>query len=68
MRRLNPDVFFIAPKSSPIPLAQRFGKRDVLIVDLRRIQSITDNGLKQDYTVERVREHRAPLRAGLLAR
>ena len=48
--------------------AQRFGKRDVLIVDLRRIQSITDNGLKLEYIVERVREHTAPLQAGLLSR
>lgn len=46
---------------------ERFGKGDVLIVDLRRIQSVTDNGLKLEYIVEKVREHRAPLQAPLLA-
>lgn len=46
--------------------AERFGKGDVLVVDLRRVQMITDNGLKLDYKVERVREHRAPLQAGLI--
>lgn len=46
--------------------AERFGKGDVLIVDLRRVQSITDNGLKLEYSVEKVREHRAPLQARLL--
>lgn len=45
---------------------ERFGKGDVLIVDLRRIQSITDNGLKLEYVLEKVREHKAPLQAGLL--
>lgn len=44
----------------------RFGKGDVLIVDLRRIQSVTDNGLKWEYLVVKVREHRAPLQTGLL--
>jgi hypothetical protein len=47
---------------------ERFGKGDVLIVDLRRIQSITDNGLKLEYVVEKVHEHRAPLQAGLQIR
>ena len=44
---------------------ERFGKGDVLVVDLRRIQSITDTGLKSEYVVERVREHKAPLQMGL---
>ena len=47
---------------------ERFGKGDVLIVDLRRIQSVTDNGLKLAFVIERVREHKAPLQAGLLPR
>lgn len=47
---------------------ERFGKGDVLIVDLRRVQSITDNGLKLEYIVEKVTEHRAPLQPGLLLR
>ncbi len=45
---------------------ERFGKGDVLIVDLRRIQSITDNGLKLDYVVIKVNEHRAPLQMRLM--
>ncbi len=44
---------------------ERFGKGDILIVDLRRIQSITDTGLKSEYVIERVREHKAPLQMGL---
>ncbi|MGE4239113.1 hypothetical protein [Ramlibacter sp.] len=46
---------------------ERFGKGDVLIVDLRRVQSITDNGLKLEHIVSKVREHRAPLQHGLLS-
>lgn len=45
---------------------ERFGKGDVLVVDLRRVQIITDNGLRLDYKVERVRQHRAPLQSPLL--
>ena len=45
---------------------ERFGKGDVLIVDLRRTQSVTDTGLKLDYVVERVLDHKAPLQLGLL--
>jgi hypothetical protein len=44
---------------------ERFGKGDVLVVDLRRIQSITDSGLKSEYVIERVRQHKAPLQMGL---
>lgn len=44
---------------------ERFGKGDVLVVDLRRIQSISDIGLKSEYVIERVREHKAPLQMGL---
>ena len=44
---------------------ERFGKGDVLIVDLRRMQSITDNGLKSEYFVVRVHEHKEPLQMGL---
>lgn len=47
---------------------ERFGKGDVLIVDLRRVQSITDNGLKLEYTLERVHAHKAPLQSGMLPR
>jgi hypothetical protein len=44
---------------------ERFGKGDLLSVDLRRVQSVTDNGLKLEYTLERVLEHRAPLQPQL---
>lgn len=46
---------------------ERFGKGDVLIVDLRRIQFISDNGLKMEYSIVRVHEHRAPLQRRLLS-
>lgn len=59
------DVDFLARIDSG---DERFGKGDVLIVDLRRIQSITDNGLKLEYAVEKVHEHRAPLQPGLFPR
>ncbi|MBU3595067.1 hypothetical protein ICN10_01480 [Polynucleobacter sp. 86C-FISCH] len=41
--------------------AERFGKGDVLVVDLRRVQTITDNGLKMEYSITRIHDHRAPL-------
>lgn len=44
---------------------ERFGKGDVLIVDLRRMQSITDIGLKSEYFVVCVHEHKEPLQIGL---
>lgn len=44
---------------------ERFGKGDVLVVDLRRIQMISDTGLKSEYIVEKVKQHRAPLQMGL---
>ncbi len=44
---------------------ERFGKGDVLIADLRIIQTVTDNGLKQEYLIERVRSHRKPLQRKL---
>lgn len=47
---------------------ERFGKGDVLIVDLRRIQSISDAGLKLEYVIDKVSEHRAPLQGSLIPR
>lgn len=44
----------------------RFGKGDVLVVNLRRIQSIADTGLKSEYIIEKVREHREPLQSTFL--
>jgi hypothetical protein len=40
---------------------ERFGKGDLLIADLRIIQSVTDDGLRQSYFIEHVHEHREPL-------
>jgi hypothetical protein len=44
---------------------ERFGKGDVLVVGLRRIQTISDNCLKTEYQIVKVLEHRAPLQTGL---
>lgn len=44
---------------------ERFGKGDMLVVDLRRTQFVSDAGLKLEYSVVRVREHRAPLQMNL---
>ena len=40
---------------------ERFGNGDLLVADLRIVQTVTDEGLKQTYFVEHVHEHRAPL-------
>ena len=45
---------------------ERFGKGDVLVVDLRRVQLITDNGLRSEWSIVKVHEHRAPLQASLI--
>lgn len=45
--------------------AERFGKGDVLIADLRIVQSVTDGGLRQEYQIERVHDHREPLQQKL---
>lgn len=44
---------------------ERFGKGDVLVVTLRRIQTIADTGLKSEYVVEKVIEHREPLQMNM---
>ena len=44
---------------------ERFGKGDVLIANLRIVQSVTDTGLKQEYQIERVHQHREPLQRKL---
>lgn len=45
--------------------AERFGKGDILVVDLRRVQLVGDAGLRTEVTVLRVLEHRAPLQQRL---
>jgi hypothetical protein len=44
---------------------ERFGKGDILVVDLRRTQMVTDAGLRTDYQIVRVWEHKAPLQQRL---
>lgn len=44
---------------------ERFAKGDVLCVDLRKIQTVTDHGLRMEYAITRVHEHRAPLQQSL---
>lgn len=56
------DVDFIAKINS----GERFGKGDVLVVDLRQVQTIDDGQLKNDYIIVKVHEHRAPLQRQLL--
>ena len=56
------DPIFIEKINSGV---ERFGKRDVLVVDLRRVQTVTDHGLKMDYSITRVHEHRLPLQQKL---
>ncbi|SAK99384.1 hypothetical protein AWB76_07708 [Caballeronia temeraria] len=45
---------------------ERFGKGDVLVVDLRQIQTIEAGALKTEYQIVKVHEHRAPLQQTLL--
>ena len=44
---------------------ERFGKGDVLVVDLQHIQTITDGTLKTEFRILKVHEHRAPLQTAL---
>lgn len=46
--------------------SERFGKGDLLVVNLRRVQYITDAGLKTEVNVEKVLEHKAPLQRPLI--
>lgn len=57
------DLNFVERINSGV---ERFGKGDVLVSDLRRVQSITDHGLKMEYLIARVHEHRAPLQQKLI--
>jgi len=45
---------------------ERFGKGDVLVVDLRQMQTIEAGALKTEYRIVKVHEHRAPLQQTLL--
>jgi hypothetical protein len=45
---------------------KRFGKADVLLVDLRQTQFAIDGELKSEYRITRVLEHRAQLQKPLI--
>lgn len=49
-----------------IDAGERFGKGDVLVVDLRQIQSIVGAKLVTESKIVKVWEHRAPLQQELL--
>jgi hypothetical protein len=59
---ISDDLFIALVESG----SERFGKGDLLVVNLRRVQSITDAGLKTEVTVEQVIEHKAPLHQPLI--
>jgi len=44
-----------------VDAGEKFGKLDMLRVDLQVTQLVTDNGLKERHVVSRVHEHRDPL-------
>ena len=56
------DAEFLAK----IDAGARFGKGDLLNVDLRRVQRMVNRRLVSDYRVVKVREHRAPSQQALL--
>jgi hypothetical protein len=49
-----------------VDAGERFGKGDVLTVDLRQVQTVADGTLKTEYRITKVHEHRAPLQQSLL--
>jgi hypothetical protein len=56
------DTEFLAK----IDAGTRFGKGDLLVVDLGRIQSVVDRRLVGEYRVVKVREHRTSSQGSLL--
>lgn len=56
------DVDFLAK----IDAGRRFGKGDVLVVDLRQIQKVAGAKLTTAFHIVKVIEHKAPLQAALL--
>jgi hypothetical protein len=49
-----------------VDAGERFRKGDVLVVDLRLIQTIVGETLKTEFRIVKVHEHRAPLQAALI--
>ncbi|WP_310632412.1 hypothetical protein [Paraburkholderia sp.] len=56
------DAAFLAK----INAGERFGKGDVLVVELRQVQTVEAGTLKTDNHIVKVLEHRAPLQQNLL--
>lgn len=56
------DAEFIARVAG----GERFGKGDVLIADLRIIQTISEGALHSRYQIDKIHEHREPLQRNLL--
>jgi hypothetical protein len=49
-----------------IDAGERFGKGDVLVVDLRQVQSIVNAKLVNESIIVKVLEHRQPLQQSLI--
>jgi hypothetical protein len=49
-----------------VDAGERFRKGDVLVVDLRHIQTIVGDALRTEFRIVKVHEHRAPLQAALI--
>ena len=45
---------------------ERFGKGDVLVVDLQQIQTVSNGTLRTEFRILKVHEHRAPLQTALI--
>jgi hypothetical protein len=57
------DASFLARVETGV---ERFGKNDILIVDLRQLQYAINGELKSEYQVVSVRDHREPLQKPLI--
>ena len=56
------DANFLAKVNA----GERFGKGDVLVVDLQQIQTVANGTLRTEFRILKVHEHRAPLQAALI--
>lgn len=68
LKNMNSSVHFSIRYDGPALSNHQMDVRELapaLIADLRIIQTVTDEGLRQAYYVEHVHEHRAPLQWAL---
>jgi len=56
------DLDFLAKVNA----GERFGKGDVLVVDLQHIQTVANGTLRTEFRILKVHQHRAPLQAALI--